>query len=131
MIKVSATVQDKLKELNLTAEDVLRKALDIHAAGIDVGQGVFLPEGASILGYYDNYPYQAIVRNGQIIVREKIRTAAGETKMSETSHNTLSGAAASITGRKTTNGWEFWKLVKLPAKNEFAPIMSFRDRPKL
>lgn len=115
--QISPVVQKKLKDLNLTAEEVIRKALDIKAEGLDVGEGVFFPEGTALLAWYKDTAHVGRVKNGAIVM---------DSGKSGESFTSVSGAAASVTGRPTTNGWDFW-MIKLPGKNEFAPIKSFRN----
>jgi hypothetical protein len=111
--QISTVVQKKLKDLNLTAEEVIRKALEIKAEGLDAGDGVFFPEGTAFLAWYKDLPRWGIVKNGAVEIEKERFTS-------------VSGAAAKVTGRPTTNGWDFW-LVKMPGKNEFVPIKSFRN----
>jgi len=110
---LSAIVQKKLRELDLTAEDVIRKALDIKAEGFDAGEGVFFPEGTALLAWYKDKFHEARVTEGSLVVNGHEFTS-------------ISGAAAEITGRKTTNGWDFWISVKFPGKNELTPLKSLR-----
>jgi hypothetical protein len=111
--QLSVLVQRKLRELNLNAEEVIRKALDIKGEGFDAGEGVHLSEGTVLLAWYKDAPYTGRIKEGEICVNDKCFTS-------------LSGAAASITGRPTTNGWDFWLSVKFPGKNEFVPLKSLR-----
>ena len=110
--QLSALVQKKLKDMDLSADDVIRKALDIKAEGFDAGEGVFFPEGTRFLAWYKDRPYWGTVKNGNIVIDGK-------------PFSSVSGAAASVTGRPTQNGWAFW-MIALPNKNEFVPIASFR-----
>jgi len=110
--QLSPLVQKTLKEKNLTAEEVIRKALHIKPEGFDAGEGAFFPEGTAFLAWYKERPYWGIVKEGVLVVD-------GE------SFNSVSGAAAKITGRPTTNGWSFW-FIKTAGKNEFVPISEFR-----
>jgi hypothetical protein len=112
--QISTLVQNKLKELNLTADEVIRKALNIKADGLQTSEGVLFPEGTAFLAWYKDRPHWGIVKEGAIEIEKEIFTS-------------VSGAAAKVTGRPTTNGWDFW-LIKLPGKNEFAPIKSFRNK---
>lgn len=114
--QISPLVQKRLKELDLNADDVIRKALEIKAEGLSTSEGVFFPEGTAFLAWYKDRPHWGIVKGGTIEIEGK-------------SANSVSAAAAVITGRPTTNGWDFW-VVKLPGKNEFIPIKSFRDKAK-
>jgi hypothetical protein len=110
--QISTTVQKKLKDMNLTAEEVIRKALDIKSEGLATAEGVFFPEGTAFLGSYKDDIHIGKVKEGMIQLNGK-------------SFSSVSGAAASITGRPTTNGWDFW-LVKFPGKNEVVPIKTLR-----
>ena len=111
--QISAAVQEKLKEQNLTADEVLRKALHIKLEGLQASEDVFLPEGTMLLALYKERPYHGFVREGGIEMEGGKR------------YPSVSAAAASVTGRATTNGWDFW-LVKMPGKNEFKQIKDFR-----
>jgi hypothetical protein len=112
--QISPLVQKKLKEMNLTADDVIRKALEIKTEGLSTSEGVFFPEGTAFLAWYKDRPHWATVKDGEIDVEGKrVRS--------------LSGAAAAITGRATTNGWDFWALVKHPGRNDFTPMKTLRD----
>lgn len=113
--QISPLVQKRLKESNLTAEEVIRKALDIKAEGLATSEGVFFPEGTAFLAWYKERPHWATVKEGEIDVEGKRARS-------------LSGAAAAITGRATTNGWDFWALVKLPGRNDFTPMPAFREK---
>lgn len=113
---ISPQVQKRLRELDLTAEDVIRKALDIKSEGLTVAEGVYFPEGTAFLAWYKEDAHVARLKDGAIVVGGK-------------SFTSVSGAAAEITGRPTTNGWDFWQ-VKLPGKNEFFPIKTLRDKAK-
>lgn len=110
--QISTTVQEKLKEMNLTAEEVIRKALHIKTEGLATAEGVFFPEGTALLAWYKDEAHVARVKEGAIIISGK-------------SVPSVSAAAAVVTGRATTNGWAFWQ-VKFPGKNEFVPIASLR-----
>jgi hypothetical protein len=110
--QLSPFIQKVLRERNLTAEDVVRKALNIKPDGLDAGEGVIFPEGTSFLAWYKERPYWGTVKEGVI-------------EMDGDKFTSLSGAAAKITGRPTTNGWSFW-MVKTAGKNEFVPVSSFR-----
>lgn len=112
--QISPLVQKRLKEMDLTADDVIRKALDIKAEGLSTSEGVFFPEGTAFLAWYKERPHWGIVKHGEIDIEGKKASS-------------VSAAAAVVTGRPTTNGWSFW-TVKLPGKNEFIPIMQFRDK---
>lgn len=103
---ISSTVQRELKQRNLTADEVLREALDIKTEGLISGNKYF-PEGAVFIAFYKGKPLAAIVKNGALEVEGK-------------SYTSLSAAAAHYTGRPTTNGWDFWS-VRVPGKSGFIP----------
>lgn len=109
---LSQLVQKTLTDRDLNADEVIRKALDIKAEGLSTVEGVFFPEGTALLAWYKDNAHVGRVKEGAIEVN-------GER------YSSVSGAAASITGRPTTNGWSFW-MVKLPGKNDFVHIANFR-----
>lgn len=114
--QLSTLVQKRLRDLDVTAEDVIRKALEIKAEGFDAGEGVYFPEGTALLSWYKDNAHVARVFEGDLVVNNK-------------PFSSISGAAAEITGRKTTNGWDFWISVKFPGKNELIPLKSLRKPP--
>lgn len=103
--ELSAVVQKRLKDENLTADEVIRKALGLKNEGFTTSDGTYFAEGSVFLTWYKDRACSAIVKNGAIDIEGK-------------TYNSLSGAAAHYTGRPTTNGWSFWS-VKLPGKQEF------------
>jgi hypothetical protein len=111
--EISPQLMKILRERNLTAEEVIRKALGIKAEGLNA-EGVFFPEGTAFLAWYKDNAHVGRVKEGAIEINGKRFTS-------------VSGAAASVTGRPTTNGWSFW-MVKLPGKNEFQNISTFREK---
>lgn len=115
---ISPQVQARLREMNVTADSVLRQTLDIRAQGFDV-DGNHFPEGTIFIAIYKDGVYSCRVKDGAVIVD-------GDDKRQE--HSSLSGAAASITGRPTTNGLDFWGSVKLAGKNEAVSLKSFRKQ---
>lgn len=115
---LSLQVQKKLRELNLNADDVIRKALDVRSDGLEA-EGVFFPEGTALVGWFKDRMYTAIIKDGAVTLVD------GE------SFTALSAAAAKITGHRTTNGWKFWNLVKIAGKNEFVPLTEFREQNKV
>jgi hypothetical protein len=118
--QLSALTQKALKEKNLTADEVIRKALQIKPEGFDAGEGVIFPEGTVLFTYYKDRPYGVKVVEGALIFED------WSSLNSEGEFTSLSGAAAKVTGRPTTNGWDFWRTVKLPGKNDFFPMSNFR-----
>ncbi len=115
--QISPRVQAKLKELDLSAEEVIRKALDIKAEGFDAGEDIHFPEGTVLLAWYKDAAYIGRIKEGSIVM-----DGTGK------HFNSLSGAAASITGRPTTNGWDWWLSIKLAGKNEFIPLKTLRKQ---
>lgn len=103
--ELSKAVQQRLKDENLTADDVLRKALGMKNEGFTTSDGTYFPESSVFLTWYKDRACSAIIKNGAIDIEGK-------------TFNSLSAAAAHYTGRPTTNGWSFWS-VKLPGKQEF------------
>jgi hypothetical protein len=106
MEKLSPAVQRELKQRNLTADEVLREALEIKLEGLISGNK-FFPEGTVFLAWYKNKPLSAIVQNGALVAEGK-------------PYSSLSAAAAHYTGRPTTNGWDFWS-VRVPGQTGFLP----------
>lgn len=103
--ELSQAVQKRLKEENLTADEVLRKALGLTVDGFTTTDGTYFPNGSVFVTWYKDRACSAVVKNGAIDVDGKV-------------YKSLSAAAAVYTGRATTNGWDFWS-VKLPGKQEF------------
>lgn len=110
--ELSLIVQKTLREKNLTADEVIRKALNIKPEGFDAGEGVFLAEGTAFMAWYKERPHWGVVTDGAMVIEGK-------------AYQSVSAAAAAVTGRPTTNGWDFW-MIKNPGKNEFVPIKSLR-----
>lgn len=103
--EISAQVQKILKEKNLNADDVLRKALNVKVEGFTTPDGTHFPEGTILIAWYKGHAVSAVIKSGNINVDGKV-------------YPSLSAAAAHFTGRPTTNGWDFW-FVKAPGKSEF------------
>lgn len=112
---ISPTVQRELKARNLTADEILREALNIKTEGISVGSR-FLPEGTVLIAWYKNKALSAVIKNGAVECEDK-------------SYTSLSAAAAHYTGRATTNGWDFWS-VRVPGKAEFIPAHKAAENNK-
>jgi hypothetical protein len=99
-------VEQRLKELNLDAEEeakrrgVIHKALEVNQEGF-VSKDLVLPEGAILIGVCKGELKQAIARKGQLWIDGESFTA-------------ISSAAAKVTGRPTTSGWEFWERAYIP-----------------
>ena len=68
---LSPLVQKALRERNLTAEDVIRKALNIKPEGFDAGEGVILPEGTAFMSWYKERPHWGIVQDGAMVIDGK------------------------------------------------------------
>lgn len=109
--QISAAVLKRLEELGKTADEVLRSALNLKIEGLQT-EGVYFPEGTDFLAWYKDRPHHGKVKEGAIEVDGK-------------RYPSVSAAAASITGRATTNGWDFW-MMKTPNKTEFIPIKTLR-----
>lgn len=103
---LSPIVQRELSKRNLTADEVLREALNINPAGFIAGDKYF-PEGTVFVAWYKGKALSAQVKRGAIECEGK-------------SYLSLSAAAAHYTGRPTTNGWDFW-AARIPGKTEFLP----------
>ena len=99
-------VEERLKELNLDAEEQARrrgaihKALEVNQEGF-VSKDLVLPEGAILIGVCKGELKQAVARKGLLWVD-------GE------GFSAISSAAAKVTGRPTTSGWEFWERAYIP-----------------
>lgn len=106
---LSPIVLRELKQKNLTADSVIREALNIKPEGFSAGKDKYFPEGTVFVAYYKDRALSAKVKDGAIECEGK-------------SYTSLSGAAAHFTGRPTTNGWDFWS-VRVPGQplNEFLP----------
>lgn len=111
---LSATVQSELKRRNLTAEGVLREALNIKNEGFTTPDGKYFPEGTVFLAWYKERALAATVTDGAINAEGK-------------SYSSLSAAAAHYTGRPTTNGWDFWN-VRLPGMKGFLPASEAAEK---
>lgn len=112
-LQISSAVQKELKDRNLTADEVLRRALKIKSEGFTTSDGKHIPEGTVFLAWYKGRALSAIATSGSIDADGK-------------SFSSLSAAAAHYTGRPTTNGWDFW-YIKEPGKAAFVPASSIRD----
>lgn len=110
---ISLAVQKELKERNLSADEVLRKALNVRNLGFTTSDGVHLPEGTKLVAWYKGNAISAIINEGAI-------EAEGKT------YTSLSAAAAHYTKRPTTNGWDFW-YIQTPGKSEFVLANTFKQ----
>jgi hypothetical protein len=108
-LKLSPAIIKRLKEQNLTAEDVLRKALNLKSEGFTTPDGKHhFPEGTVFMAWYKSRALSALVKNSRIEVEGK-------------SYSSLSAAAAHYTGRPTTNGWDFW-YCRPPGQSAFVQV---------
>ena len=110
--QLSPVVLKKLKEMDLDAEEVIRKALSIKAEGFDAGFEVHLPEGTRFMVWYKDRPFGGVIKAGKMV-------------MEGNSYDGIRAAAEAVTGRPTTNGWNFWR-VALPNSDNFFPISDLR-----
>lgn len=115
-VQISEAVAKALMESGKTAEEVLRQALKVKPEGLTTPQGYTFPEGTAFLVWYKDRPYWGTVRGGAIEIDGERFTS-------------VSAAAAKVTQRPTTNGWEFWQ-VKLPGKAEFIRINKLIEKEK-
>lgn len=113
-LQISNAVQKELKERNLTADEVLRRALKIKTEGFTTSDGIHIPEGTVFLAWYKGRALSAVASNGNIEADGK-------------SFSSLSAAAAHFTGRPTTNGWDFW-YVKKPGEAAFVSANSIKEK---
>jgi hypothetical protein len=111
--RISAEVEKQLRATNQNADEILRKALDIKPQGLEIADGLNLPEETVLLVWYKEKAISALIKNGQVV------TADGK------AFTSVSGAAGHITGRPTTNGHTFW-LVRFPGRNEFVSLTEAR-----
>lgn len=111
---ISTTVQRELKKRNLTAEGVLREALNIKSEGFTTPDGKYFPEGTVFVAVYKGKALSATATKGSIEVDGK-------------SYSSLSAAAAVYTDRPTTNGWDFW-FVRAPGKMAFVPAKEAAEK---
>lgn len=116
-LQISLPVQRELKERNLSADEVLRRALKIKSEGFTTSDGSHIPEGTIFLAWYKGRALSAIATGGSIEADGK-------------SFSSLSAAAAHYTGRATTNGWDFW-YIKKPGEVGFVPASSIKDDHRL
>lgn len=104
---LSTLVQQELKRKNLTADEVLREALNIRTEGFTTSDGKHFPEGTVFVAVYKDKAVSATVKEGALNCEGK-------------SYSSLSAAAAHFTGRATTNGWDFW-FARVPGALGFIP----------
>jgi hypothetical protein len=115
-------IQGERRSFDETDNDILRRLLKLGPAippegvdpsegGLDLGSGVFLPNGTTLRRRYKGEAYIAPVERGQIMVKGRGFTSP-------------SGAAVEITG-SAVNGWRFWE-VKRPQDADFQPLGMLR-----
>lgn len=117
----------RLIEANRTSFDeprltILRRLLGLSSipteeqkqgpSGLNLSDGVFLPDGTRFKRIYKGKEYQAEVRGGQIALDGK-------------KYKSPSGAAMAITG-SPVNGWRFWQ-VKKPEDSEWRLLDQIRE----
>lgn len=101
--KLTEAVQKRLKDEDLTAETVIRKALGMDQ-GFTTSDGTYFPEGTAFVGWYGDESRSAHVKNGALTIGKE-------------TFPSLSAAAAHYTGSPTTSGWNFFH-VKLPGSKD-------------
>jgi hypothetical protein len=107
-ISLSPLLARRLREEKVSAETILRAALNIKTEGYTASEGTHLPQHSLLIGVYKTKAVTATIEDGKIVCEGK-------------PYSTLSAAAAHYTGRPTTNGWNFW-LHRLPGTAAFLPI---------
>lgn len=111
-LHISEPVAAALAAAGRTADEALRELLNIPADGFTT-EGVTFPEGTYFRTWYKDRPYWGLVNNGAFEIHGKRFTS-------------VSAAAASITGRPTTNGWEFWEC-RLPKRVNWIRINKLKS----
>ncbi len=106
--KLIEGIEAKFRELNLgPAEEMTRRQAMYQALGLKqsgfISKDLRLEEGSILIGVFKGQLSQAVVRDGQLWVDGEGFTA-------------LSSAAAKVTGRATTSGWEFWEKAWMPSR---------------
>ena len=105
--QLSEPVITALMDLGLTADTVLREVLSIRDVDFTT-EGVTFPEGTYFRTWYKERPYWGVIKDGAIEIQGLRYTS-------------VSAAAAKITGRPTTNGWEFWEC-RFPKHSDWIRI---------
>lgn len=114
--KLTEAVQKRLKDEDLTAENVIRKALGMEQ-GFTTSDGTYFPEGTAFVGWYEDESRSAHIKNGALTIGKETFTS-------------LSAAAAHYTGIVTTNGWDFFH-VKLPNSKDMVRANTLGPRYSL
>jgi hypothetical protein len=107
-----------------TENDILRRELKLGPAktlqpsvtpegGLNIGYGVFLPNGTQLQRLYKGKLYRAEVKGGKIWVHGKSFTSP-------------SGSAIEVT-KSSVNGWRFWD-VKRPDDKKFKLLIKLRHK---
>jgi hypothetical protein len=120
-LDVYKRIEENRKSFDQSENDILRHLLDLeeqpikmvrgNKTGLNIGDGVVLPDGTQLRKKYKGQLYEVTVTNGRIIYNGKGYTSP-------------SGAAVAITG-SPVNGWRFWE-VKKPDDNEYRPLAELR-----
>jgi hypothetical protein len=117
-------IEAERQSFDESENDILRRLLNLEqkqtpivkhsgSQGVDIGSGVFLPDGTILKKRFKGNLYEFKVENGKIWVNGKGYTSA-------------SGAAVAVTG-SSVNGWIFWK-VKRPDDIDFRLLDDLRKR---
>ena len=121
-LEVYKLIEANRKSFAQTENEILREILNLKPeikrirsyiadTGLDIGDGVLLPEGSVLRKKYKGQVYEVEVRGGQILYNGKGYTSP-------------SGAAVAVTG-SSVNGWTFWE-VKRPNDGDFKLLDSLR-----
>lgn len=110
---------------NVTFNDVIRELVGLvpvnktnvinkpFSKNSFISKGVEFPEGTEFRSYYKGQYFNAIVKNGYLVLNGKKFTSP-------------SPAAVSITSN-SVNGWLFWEC-RLPDRADWVTIKSLRDK---
>jgi hypothetical protein len=115
-LEIYKLIQAERQSFDETNSEILRRLLklgprevsDSEEGGLNIGHGVFLPNGTLLKRKYKGVVYEAPVKEGKIWAKGKSFTSP-------------SGAAVEVTG-SAVNGWQFW-AVKRPGE-ETLPTLS-------
>jgi hypothetical protein len=105
-LEIHKLIESERRSFSETSGQILRRLLKLEPKetnisrslsndGLDIGDGVFLPNGTSLRKRYRGTLYEVSVENGKILYKGKGYTSA-------------SGAAVAVTG-SSVNGWIFWE----------------------
>lgn len=121
-LDVYKRIEEHRESFDQSENDILRRLLDLeeqpvkmvrgNKTGLNVGDGVVLPDGTQLRKKYKGQLYEVAVTNGRIIYNGKGYTSP-------------SGAAVAITG-SPVNGWRFWE-VKMPDDDEYRLLAELRS----